>query len=369
MNKSWTETLTELEKLLCPPGEGVYTVHTAADKRKGVQEKLYPNAGNIRQAWKDSLVGIPLDLAPLLIGVASDCGGGILRGANWGPLFLRQKLLENTHGETPFTDLGDIRVIPHLLHDKYLNQNTLKHCRQALYLNENSKLPVSPLSITEHVLDLVYEIFPHKTIMGLGGDHSVSYPLVKAWLKSKKNQGIKAAIIHFDAHTDLLQSRLGVDLCFGSWAYHILPELVDPSHMIQLGIRSSGKDRGHWENQFNLKQYWSDEILVDPKKIAEEIIKHLKEQGIQELYISFDIDAIDQKYVAATGTPEEGGLTPHEPMLILQELHDHFKVTGADLVEVAPMTNTSSTEPESTLSVANTFVCFLLQAMSASDAH
>ena len=62
------------------------------------------------------------------------------------------------------------------------------------------------------------------------------------------------AIIHFDAHTDLLTERLGIDLCFGSWCTHILEDLNSPSHLVQLGIRSSGKTKSHWENTFGVKQ-------------------------------------------------------------------------------------------------------------------
>ena len=74
----------------------------------------------------------------------------------------------------------------------------------------------------------------------------LSYPLTKAYLKAKREQGKRTAIIHFDAHTDLLVERLGIDLCFGSWCTHILEFLPAPHHLIQFGIRSSGKPKSHW---------------------------------------------------------------------------------------------------------------------------
>ena len=60
---------------------------------------------------------------------------------------------------------------------------------------------------------------------------SVSYPLTKAYLTAKKKQGKRAAIIHFDAHTDLLVERLGIDLCFGSWCTHILDDLHEKTSL------------------------------------------------------------------------------------------------------------------------------------------
>src|SRR5690606_27391538 len=80
-----------------------------------------------------------------VLGIPSDNGGGIQRGANWGPLMLRQEIIDVAK---TFIDLGDVRVIPHLLHDKYLNEETIKLCRKALYGKVN-KLPVSPLSIAQ----------------------------------------------------------------------------------------------------------------------------------------------------------------------------------------------------------------------------
>ena len=93
----------------------------------------------------------------------------------------------------------------------------------------------------EDVLYDFYAELPDKGIFGIGGDHSVSYPLTKNIPASKKQQGKRAAIIHFDAHTGLLVERLGIDLCFGSWCTHILDDLHERHHLIQIGIRSSCK--------------------------------------------------------------------------------------------------------------------------------
>ena len=102
--------------------------------------------------WEKSLNNISTEI-PLILGIPSDNGGGIQRGANWGPLALREEILTEINS---FQDLGDVRVIPHLLHDKYLNEKTIKICRQALY-GRNLKLPVSPLSIAEEALTQIYQ--------------------------------------------------------------------------------------------------------------------------------------------------------------------------------------------------------------------
>ena len=242
MTTSWSAFKNKINHCLCPPGNGVFTVNTAKERKERLHTALFGQSDNIESLWQQNIEKLPESTNAVILGIASDCGGGILRGANWGPLFVRSTLLEQYPDLTAF-DLGDVRVIPHLLHDKYLNEATIANCRRALYQDENSDFAVSPLTITEDVLHDFYAEFPSKGIFGIGGDHSVSYPLTKAYLQAKKKQGVRAAIIHFDAHTDLLVERLGIDLCFGSWCTHILDDLTDHRDLIQVGIRSSGKPK------------------------------------------------------------------------------------------------------------------------------
>jgi agmatinase len=357
----------KLENCLCPPGNGVFTVNTAKERKERLHQAIFGQSENIEPLWIESLNNLATSSNAVVLGIASDCGGGILRGANWGPLFIRTTLLEQYPDLNAF-DLGDVRVIPHLLADKYLNEATLSNCRRALYQDENSSYPVSPLTITEDVLHDFYAIYPDKGIFGLGGDHSVSYPLTKAYLQAKKKQGIRAAIIHFDAHTDLLTERLGIDLCFGSWCTHILDDLHEHHHLIQVGIRSTGKPKSHWESTFGVKQHWACEIREHGVDVViENILAQLKDENIDELYVSFDIDAIDDSYASATGTPEPDGLMPEEAMKILRKLAANYKITGADMMEIAPFTDSSGLGAQSrnkTLKVGGEISAFLIAEMN-----
>jgi agmatinase len=325
--------LKVLKDLLTLPGNGVFTVHTGKEKKEKLLKAYFgtPNVEKARPRWEKELEKLSPN-RPWLLGIPSDNGGGIQRGANWGPLVLREKLLSEKEN---FSDLGDVRVIPHLLHDKYLNPETINLCRKALY-GKLKKLPVSPLSIADTALTAIYKKHPDARIFGIGGDHSTSFPLVKAWLQSRKNPK-KSGIVHFDAHTDLLDRRLGIDFCFATWTYQILPFLKSPDQLIQIGIRSSGKNKSHWKKTLGVEQIWAKEAMKSgAEKVARSISKNLKKQGIEEIYISFDIDALDQKYASATGTPEPGGLTPPFCAVLIKLLSTEFKITGADLMELAP---------------------------------
>jgi agmatinase len=357
--------LKYIKELLTLPGNGVYTVHTGQEKKTTLL-KAYYGTTHIEKAqakWLKEMSTLS-DQKPWILGIPSDNGGGIQRGANWGPLVLRQELLAL---KKSFTDLGDVRVIPHLLHDKYLNAETIKSCQKALYGKIN-KLPVSPLSMAEKILEEIYKNHPDAHIFGIGGDHSTSYPLVKTWLASRKNKK-KAALLHFDAHTDLMDRRLGIDLCFGTWTYQILKHLASKDHIIQIGIRSSGKDKKYWKKTLGVEQIWANEVQkLGVEKVSQKILKHFEKLHIEELYISFDIDALDEKYASATGTPEKEGLIPSDCAALIKILSQKIKVTGADIMEVAPFVwpeGVAARDQQSALSVAGDMAKILLTTLEA----
>ncbi len=355
-----------IENCLCPPGNGVYTVNTAKERKQALHLAIYGQTEQVDAAWRSSLAHLEDAGKVVVLGICSDSGGGILRGANWGPLYLRNAIRQH-HGEVPAFDMGDVRVIPHLLHDKYINQATLDSCRKALYKDTAAPFAVSPLSITETVVAQFYKHYPAKGIFGMGGDHSVSYALVKAYLQNRKARGIRAAIIHFDAHTDLLVQRLGIDLCFGSWCAHIIADLTAPEHLIQIGIRSTGKSKQHWQDTFGVRQFWAHEVREQGAEItANTILQQLQAANIDELYVSFDIDAIDECFAAATGTPEPEGIFPDEALTILTLLSKQYKIAAADMMEIAPFTHSGSDAKaaEKTLKVGADISAFLIKAMA-----
>lgn len=356
--------MKDIQNLLTLPGNGVFTVNTAKEKKEKLLSAYYgtTNVEKARTKWEKSLEKLSPKV-PWVIGIPSDNGGGIQRGANWGPLVIRQELLND---RKMFMDLGDVRVIPHLLHDKYLNDETIKLCRKALFGKVN-KLPVSPLSIAEKAVTDLYRKNPEARIFGIGGDHSTSYPLVKAWLQSRKNLK-EAAVLHFDAHTDLLDRRLGIDLCFGTWTFQILDDLKSRDHIIQVGIRSSGKNKKYWKDTLGVEQIWAQDVTKwGVEKTYKKIKKQYEELGVKEVYISFDIDALDEKYASATGTPEKGGLTPPDCSALIRLLKKDFKITGADLMELAPFVlpeGVNQRDQESAITVAGDMARILLDALT-----
>jgi agmatinase len=356
------------------PGFGVHTVSTGSGKRKKISQILYPDSKNeteVLENWKKSLDLIPSHNGVFVYGIPSDTGGGIQRGANWGPLAVRETLyLQLSRAQQKnILDLGDVRVNPQLLLDEYLNDHLLSSCKKAMYDDAHSTYSVSPLSIAADALRIFHHQYPEKKIFMIGGDHSVSYPAVKEFLKLQKSRNQKTAVIHFDAHTDLLDERMGIPVCFGSWASHILSELDHPSLLVQVGIRSSSKDQTHWEKVKGVTQFWSKDVNAHgPSFIAESIISKLKSLHVDLLYITFDIDSLDMSEASATGTPESAGLMTDDCVSMIQLLAKSFPVGGADLTEVAPFVhhpdlNRTEKEPTQTLNNASKIAAALLNGL------
>ncbi len=321
--------LDRLRSFLRPAGNGIYTVSTGFYAR-ALQEKLYGN--DISTAWEDGLSRIRRVKA-VVIGIPSDTGAGIRKGANFGPIGIREAFLNHRTYPKDCLDLGDIICIPHLLEDSMLCETQKKDSRTALYGPDHANdmsLPVSPLSLMEATLAALFELNPKVQVYVLGGDHSVSWPVVNALVAAGK----KFAILHFDAHSDLLEHRLGVHHCFGTWAFHAM-KLLPPHALVQVGIRSTRKSKAEWEALHPIKQFWANEIEADEKGNLEKILNHFRDLKLP-LYISNDIDGTDMSFAPATGTPEAKGLRPGFVKGLIQKCREEFEIIGGDIVEVAP---------------------------------
>lgn len=338
--------------MLVPPGEGVFTLHHALTERRQLSQLRY-GTDLPHVLWQQQLAELATQPTPWILGIPEDTGGGIQRGANWGPLFLRLAYYQQSVIQ-PVTELGDVRVIPQLLLDDYISEELKQSCKQYLYKDKQSPYPVSPLSIAQTVAAKLYRHYPHTKLLGIGGDHAASYPLIAAAATAAKARGETLAVLHFDAHTDLMANRMGVPITFGSWVVHTLTFLESPDLWIQLGVRQSGHEKAYWQQQFGVRQYWSADIKQQGSEaIAAHIVEHLRQKQVNCVYITVDIDVLDMTEAGATGTPEANGLSHQTVIDIIMRIRDNFVVQGADIMEFAPQVHQlghlEQAEPATTL--------------------
>jgi len=178
-----------------------------------------------------------------------------------------------------------------------------------------------PDSITAHASRIIAE---GPGLLTMGGDHFVSYPLLKAHVK-KFGEGL--SLLHFDAHSDTWEDpEKRVD--HGTMFFHAAKEgLVDPEHSVQVGLRTHNDDT----HGFNIV----DAPRVHDLGTARVIEDVHRIVGDRPVYLTFDIDCLDPCYAPGTGTPVCGGLTTAQALSILRGLHG-LNLVGMDMVEVAP---------------------------------
>jgi agmatinase len=213
-------------------------------------------------------------------------------------------------------------------------------------------MPVSPLSMAERALTLALEVNPAARILALGGDHSTAWPVVKALAPSRPG----LALVQIDAHTDLLEQRLGIKYCFGTWSFHANDLLGRGGRLVQVGTRATRRDREHWEQTLGVRQFWASEARRDPAATLDAIEAHLESVGAREIYFSNDIDGTDDADAEATGTPEPEGLTADFVAELVARLGRRFSVIGGDVMEVAPALARSPAGRERTLALAARYV-------------
>lgn len=249
-----------------------------------------------------------------IVGVPWDGGTTNRPGTRHGPRQLRDlstmiRPLHPTTGINPFSlrnvaDLGDSPVNPADVADAL--------DRIATFYGALKSRGITPLSA--------------------GGDHLVSYPILKA-LAADAPLGM----IHFDAHTDLFDSY------FGGFKYtHGTPfrraiedGYLDPRRVVQIGIRGTMYDGADvvWGLEQGVRIIRMEE--VEDRGIAAVMEEARSIVGDQPTYVSFDIDSIDPAFAPGTGTPEIGGLTTREAQRMVRLLSG-LNIVGADLVEVSP---------------------------------
>ncbi|WP_137391257.1 agmatinase [Rhodoligotrophos defluvii] len=183
-------------------------------------------------------------------------------------------------------------------------------------------------------------------MLTLGGDHYVSYPLLKA--HAAKHGPV--ALVQFDAHRDVEPDpggRIDHGTMFG---YAIRDGLIDPARSVQLGIRTTY----HGERNHGIRVIYADEVHhASAVEIAEMITNVV---GAGPAYLSFDIDFLDPAFAPGTGTPVPGGLSSYQALAILRKLTP-VNFVGADIVEVSPPFDTSEITANAAAMIALEYLC------------
>jgi agmatinase len=153
----------------------------------------------------------------------------------------------------------------------------------------------------------------------LGGDHSITYPAVRAL---HKHHG-PLTILHFDAHPDLYAHYRGNRFSHACPFARVMEE-IKPCRLVQVGIRTLNSHQAEQAKFFQVEMHQMKDVCYRPFQLT----------ITTPLYISFDMDVLDPAYAPGVSHPEPGGMSVREVLQIIQNLE--CSVIGADIVEYNP---------------------------------
>ena len=171
-----------------------------------------------------------------------------------------------------------------------------------------------------------------KFVCMLGGEHSLSAPLIRAHAEKFHN----LSILQIDAHADLRDEYDGTPHSHASIMARSVKDLRIPA--VQVGIRSLSADEARsLDSGVPTKIFWARDIVGKTDWIDSAI------DGLTEnVYLTIDIDGLDPSLVPTTGTPEPGGLGWYEVLTLIRKLAAKRRVVGMDLVEFAKTDNSEA---------------------------
>lgn len=233
------------------------------------------------------------------LGIPLDENSSYLRGAALAPQKIREAYKSDSANRFTEDDID-------------LNNHNLWKEGGDLIL---SSMPEAFMQIENGIAKVLSE---GNKILSLGGDHSVTYPIIKAFAKIYPNLNI----LHIDAHGDLYHEFEGSKFSHACPFARIMEENL-ATRLVQVGIRTFTTHQREQAKKFKVETIemkdWNDNL-------------QLKFDG--PLYISLDLDALDPAFVPGVSHHEPGGFTTRQVLSIIQKTIG--KVVGADIVELNP---------------------------------
>ena len=252
-----------------------------------------------------------------VVGVPFDSGTSYRSGTRFGPRAIREASVM-LWGYNPVVEVAPLDVL------------------KLVDYGDVAVVPVDIVANNDRIEAKVGAILTAgPTVVALGGDHSISLPLLRA----HAGKYGAMAVVHFDSHPDTWDREFGDAFPYshGTPFRRALEEgLIDPEAYIQVGIRGPVSGPEDYEDARRLGAEIvtiGEAFEIGIPAVSERIRTRL---GGPPVYISLDIDSADPAYAPGTGTPEVGGFTSYQLLQLVRGLSG-LDLVGLDLVEVNPL--------------------------------
>ena len=197
--------------------------------------------------------------------------------------------------------------------------------RIGIHTHEEVPAAESPEAMTSVLIEQASELLHDgKFVVTVGGEHSITLGLVQAHAHARSG----LSILHLDAHADMRDSYEGTQYGHGC----VMRRCVPFGPITQVGIRSLSREEDEFLREAaTVTTFYAHEIQ-DMSRHVDEIVSTLTD----EVYVTIDMDVFDPAVLAATGTPEPGGLSWYDVCAVLERVAEAKDVVGFDVVELLP---------------------------------
>lgn len=207
-----------------------------------------------------------------------------------------------------------------------------------------AKISEFPAALTNHIRGILQA---DVSSVVLGGDHYISFPVLKAYAEKYGPM----SLLQFDAHSDTWVDDDPERIDHGTMFYKAVKMgLVDPARSVQVGIRTVNPDT-LGVNIIDAREVHEAGPVATAQKIKSIL-------GDNPTYLTFDIDGLDPAYAPGTGTPVWGGLTSAQASIMLRDLAG-INIKGGDIVEVSPPFDTTGATAIAGAHIAMEIICLL----------
>lgn len=278
-----------------------------------IDSMIFPRYSHIATFFRLPHITDPKQLDVAIVGIPFDGSAGYMAGPRYAPREIRSRSStirpHSMKGINPFekhriADYGDISTTPFSI------EETFRRIEEGI----------------DHLLS--HDVIP----VSVGGDHGITYPVLKAI--GKKHGPV--ALIQIDSHPDTHDTQFGHKTTHATMLRRgIEQNLISPNKIISIGLRGSlfYADDLEYGKKEGIRVVFPDELNVrGPETIVKEIHEII---GEAKTYFTLDIDGIDPAYAPGTPVPEVGGLTSLQALQIIRGL-EGLHIVGADLCEVSP---------------------------------
>jgi len=195
-----------------------------------------------------------------------------------------------------------------------------------LFTLPEMELPFGELApVMEEIRRVAAEVLDRdKFLVALGGEHSITPPLVAA--AAARHRGLH--VLQIDAHADLRDSYMGTPHNHAC----AIRRSLEHAPATQVGIRSMSVDEARVVDDLNTRIFYDWNMRDDPRWI-DRVVESLGDP----VYITIDVDGMDPAIMPATGTPEPGGLSWYEMLRLLRAVFTQRTVVACDVVELSPL--------------------------------